>query len=179
MRPAAAADGYTTLSWVIEATKLQVVLVARVWCAQSSAPHMTYHPLSSVRPRSLVVVPVLLLPLNASCKWVALMSADAGTLAADVAKLLERSGRLGRHRDATFSFGARCFEAACWSSQRLLRWQLSRISGTTTTSRTPTIITDERQLFAASKGVWPRLELAAALPHTCLCARTDVGLLLS
>ena len=53
------------------------------------------------------------------------------------------------------------------------------ISGTTSTSRAPTIITNEGQVAAASKGAQPRLELAAALPHTCLCARTDVGLLLS
>jgi hypothetical protein len=67
-----------------------------------------------------------------------------------------------------------CFNERCWTCHRLLRWQLSRNSGTTTTSRTPTIITDERQLFAASKGARPWLELAAALPHTCLYARTDV-----
>ena len=90
MRPAAAADGYTTLSWVIEATKLQVVLVARVWCAQSFAPHITYHPQSSVHPRTLVVVPVQQLTLNATCKWVAHVTTDAGTSTADGAKLLER-----------------------------------------------------------------------------------------
>jgi len=51
-----------------------------------------------------------LLTLTATCKWMAHMTADAGTLTADVAKLLERSGRLGRHRVATFTFGVRCFD---------------------------------------------------------------------
>ena len=43
------------------------------------------------------------------------------------------------------------------------------ISGTTTISSSPTTIADEGQLFAASKGARPRLELPAALPHICLC----------
>ena len=103
MQPAAAADAYTTLSWVIEATMLQVVLVACVRCAQSSAPRIIYHSQSLVHPWTLVVVPMQQLTLNAACQWVAHMTTDARTLAADGAKLIERSGRLGCHRVATLA----------------------------------------------------------------------------
>ena len=78
----------TTLSWAIEATTLRVMIVASVWCAQLYAQHMTYHPQSSVHPRTLLLVPVQQLTLNATCKCVAHTIADGGRVVADAAKLL-------------------------------------------------------------------------------------------
>ena len=81
-----------------------------LWCAQAYAQRKTNHPRSTVHPRRQVAVLWQLLTLTATCKWMAHMTADAGTLTADVTKLLERSGRLGSHRVATFTFGVRCFD---------------------------------------------------------------------
>ena len=95
-----------------------------------------------------------LLTLTATCKWMAHMTADAGTLTADVAKLLERSGRLGRHRVATFTFGVRCFDEPVGPVRGSSDGSCPGISGTTTTWRTPTIIGNEERIFAASEGAW-------------------------
>ena len=78
VQAAAAPDMVTTLSWAIEATTFRVMIVASVWCAQLYAQHMTYHPQSSVHPRTLVVVPVQQLTLNATCKWVVHTISDGG-----------------------------------------------------------------------------------------------------
>ena len=77
--------------WYIEAETFYVLPVACVWCAQAYVQRKTDHPRLTVHRRRQVEVPVQLLTLTATCKWVAHMTADAGTLPADVAKLLERS----------------------------------------------------------------------------------------
>ena len=107
---AGASDTGPTFARHIEAEMFQVPPVACVWCAQAYAQRKTNHPRSTVHPRRQVAVLWQLLTLTATCKWMAHMTADAGTLTADVTKLLERSGRLGSHRVATFTFGVRCFD---------------------------------------------------------------------
>ena len=134
-----------------------------VWCAQVYAQRKTSHPRSTVHPRRQVAVLWQLLTLTATCKWMAHMTADAGTLTADVTKLLERSGRLGSHRVATFTFGVRCFDEPVGPVRGSSDGSCPRNSGTTTTSRTPTIIVNEERSFAASEGAW-QLELELAQP---------------
>ena len=173
MRPAAAADGYKTLSWVIEATMSQVALVACVWCAQSSAPRITYHPRSSAHPWTLVVMPVQQLTLKAACKWVAHMSTDARRLADDGTKLLERSGRLGHHRTATLTFGTCCFDEPVGPVRGSSDGSCPRISGTTTTSRTQNVIANEELIFAASEGVWQLVVDFRSPPSHQVCHRSQ------
>ena len=67
----------------------QVPPVACVWCAQAYAQRKTNHPRSTVHPWRQVAVLWQLLTLTATCKWMAHMTADAGTLTADVTKLLD------------------------------------------------------------------------------------------
>ena len=94
MRPAAAPDRVSTLSWLIEATIFWVELVPRMQRAESYSPRMTHLSVSIVRPRSQVAVPVQQLTPSAAFKWIANAIADGGRRPAVVAKPLGRLGRL-------------------------------------------------------------------------------------
>ena len=105
-----------------------------------------------------------------ACIYILMGPTHARTLAADGAKLLERSGRLGRHRVATLTFGTRCFDEPVGPVRSSSDGSCPGISGTTTTSRTQTVIANKELIFAASEGAWqlefelPQASLAPGLP---------------
>ena len=97
-------------------------------------------------------------------------------------------GRLGRHRVHDSHFGVAALIQRSRPDRGCSGCSCPGISGTTTTSSSATIVSNEDQLFTASKGARPRRARPLGSPpshlslcsmHVLSCARTDCRLRLS